>query len=171
MPKKICSNLVENKILVGKTEVEDVQNVVLPDLTKVSADIDAMGMVGKLSIPDPAHYEQMTMTIEHNRGLNHEKLRNPGRLDLEFRNAIHVYNNTKGEMEYKSEKYRIRALHKSSKEGKLARGNTRSTAETYSVLRYEMEENGKIVLLIDVVSGIVKIGGENYTEKLNALLK
>lgn len=170
MPKKVASNLLENKILAGNYEVEDVQKVDLPDMTKITAEIDAMGMVGKLSILDPTHYEEMSMTIEHNRGLNYERLRQPGRTNMEFRNVIHVYNAAKGEMEYKSEKYRVSVLHKTSKEGSLERGNPRSTTEEYSVLRYEVEEDGTITTLIDVVNGIVKINGVDYTEEISALL-
>lgn len=46
----------------------------------------------------------------------------------------------------------------------------RSTTKKCSVVRYEVEENGTAVTLVDMVNGIVRINGVDYTEQISALL-
>ena len=40
----------------------------------------------------------------------------------------------------------------------------------YSVQRYEEEENGKTIILIDALAGILQINGKDYAGTLNRIL-
>ena len=170
MPQKISCNVVESKILVNGVEVEDVQKISLPELKKIVTEIDAMGMVGKLDIPDPTHYEAMAMSLEHNRGTNCQYLNQPGVMNIEVRTAIQDYTMAQAKLGYKSEKHRFEVLHRDSKKGDVERGNPRSATDDYSVIRYEEEVAGEIVTLIDLMKGIVRINGHDYTSEIQALL-
>ena len=54
--------------------------------------------------------------------------------------------------------------------GSIERGNPRGMSVQYSVQRYEEEENGKTLILIDALAGILQINGKDYASTLNRIL-
>lgn len=171
MAKSVYNNVVDHRVMDGGTEVEDVTSVALPDISFVASDFKASGMAGTLSVPDMSNLEAMSLTINHNNGRNAEKLSAPGKHNIEFRIARQRLNVANSDLEYVGGKYRFVCFLKGDKGGTIERGNPVSGSNEYSVGRYEREVDGRVVTLIDIVAGIVKINGVDYSSKVRNLLK
>jgi len=171
MPSKVYNNVVDHKLLDGKTTVEDITKVGLPEITHQSTEISAAGMVMTVDMPDTTRLEAMEYSIAHNNGANCNVLSTPGKHTHEFRIARQKYTVAKGEIGYESVKYRMIGVHKKSSKGDIEAGNPYGTTETYSCLRYEEEIDGKIVTVIDAMAGVIKYNGKSYTDTVQNLLK
>ncbi len=168
--KQIYNNVVDHRLLDGGTEVEDVTSVELPTISYKASTFDVAGMAGALEVPDMNSIEAMSITISHNNGVNGTLLNVPGKHLVEFRIARQRLSVSSGDLGYEGGKYRVTGMLKSQKEGTVERGNPIGTTNEYSVSRYEREVDGVVVTLIDVVAGIVKINGVDYSSKVRSLL-
>lgn len=170
MQKKIRNNVVDNRLYAGMYLVEDVTTVDLPELKKMTSEIYAPGMGAKFTAPDSAHFEPLEFTVNHNSGVNSDKLMDPEPIDFEFRLAIQDFSTASGKMGLAGVKYRIRGVHTSRKDGTVERGNPLGKSDTYSILRYEVIENGRTTFLVDVLAGRVVIDGKEQNDGVSALL-
>ncbi|MBO5187232.1 MAG: phage major tail tube protein [Prevotella sp.] len=170
MPKKIACNVEGIRVLDNENVIEDVQSMELPEIAFTTTEVDSSGMVAAIDVPSMTHIDAMEYSIEHNNGLNCNLLSSPGKHFTELRIARQAFNSAKGEMELESIKHRMTGVLKSSKGGSVEQKNPLGTTETYSVLRYEKEVNGEIVILIDVTAGILKVNGKDYTSDIESLL-
>ena len=75
-----------------------------------------------------------------------------------------------GEIEHESVKYRVTGVHKSTEDGTVEAGNPLGSSDKYSVLRYEKIMNGEVVTLIDVMTGTIKINGQDITDVVQSML-
>lgn len=170
MPKKIRANVVGQKVLDGRVEIEDVTSVDLPEISHIVTEVDVPGMSGKMSIPDPTRVEAMTMSVNHNNGLNTRILNEPRLHSFEFRTAVQELDAAKGQLGYKSVKYRINGAFTKVSKGTIEAGNPMGSTCEYSVYRYEEEQDGQVVTLIDILKGIIRINGRDYnSEVLNMM--
>jgi P2 family phage contractile tail tube protein len=168
--KKIMSNVVDQKILDGNREVEDVTSITLPDIEHVTTELDVAGMSGKLNIPDPTRLEAMEISIAHNNGVNSKVLNEPRVHKFEFRLALQMMNVSKGEIEYKSMKYRVHAAFTKVSKGEAKTGNPLGATNSYSVYRYEEEQDGVVITLIDLLNNIIRINGQDYNNVIKKML-
>ena len=171
MPKKVRANVVGQKVMNGRIEVEDVTSVDLPEISHVLTDVDVPGMAGKMSIPDPTRLEAMTLSISHNNGLNSHVLNEPRMHSFEFRTAIQELDAAKGQIGHKSTKFRINGAFTKVSKGTIETGNQLGSTCEYSVFRYEEERDGKVVTLIDILKGIIRINGKDYNSEVMKMLK
>lgn len=171
MPSKVYNNVVDHRLLDGKTVVEDVTKVGLPTISHPSTEINASGMVMAVDMPDLAKLEAMEYTVVHNNGTNSHLLGVPGKHTHEFRTARQKYAVAKGEIGHESVKYRLVGVHKSSQKGDIESGSPYGTTDTYSCLRYEEEVDGKVITIIDAMAGVIKYNGVSYTDNVQNLLK
>lgn len=171
MPKKIYNNVVDHRVLDNGNVVEDVTSVSIPSLEHPTTTVSSAGMAADVDVPNMAHLNAMEFTISHNNGVNCRYLSNPGKHSLETRVARQRYNVAQGENEYESVKFRVLGLFKGSDKGTIENNNPYGSTEKYSVLRYEEEIDGEIVVLIDATSGIIKYNGVDYTSPVENLLK
>ena len=171
MPKKVRANVVGQKVLDGRIEVEDVTSIDMPEISHVLTEVDVPGMAGKMSIPDPTHLEAMTMSIAHNNGLNSQVLNEPRVHNFEFRLAVQELDATKGQIDHKSVKFRVSAAFTKVSKGTIETGNPLGSTNEYSVYRLEEEREGKVVTLIDILKGIIRINGKDYNSDVLRMLK
>lgn len=170
MPKKVFNKIVGQKLVDGAVEIEDVTGVTLPDIEYSTDEFDVSGLVGALEVSDPTHINAMTFSVKHNNGLNCQTLSTPIQHNFEFRLAQQALNVGLGTTEYKSVKYRVSGYPKKISDGEAERGNPLGSTVDYTVNRYEKEVDGKIVTQIDILAGIVKINGRDFSSQVANLL-
>lgn len=170
MPKHVYNNVVDNRVLVDGVTVEDVMSINLPEIAFGTTEISAAGMVGTLEIPDYASLQKMNTEINHNSGHNSHYLRKLERLNIELRIARQRFDTNGATLGYEGVKVRMQVMHISSKKSEIERGNPLASTESYSVIRYEEEVDGKQTILIDIPNGIIKVNGKDYTQEYANLL-
>ena len=171
MPKIVYNNVVDHRVIDNGNVVEDVTSVSVPTLEHPTTTVSSAGMAMDVDVPNLAHLNAMEFSISHNNGVNCRYLANPGKHVIETRVARQRYNVALGENEYESVKFRLTGLRKSTEKGTIENNNPYGSTEKYSVLRYEEEIDGEIVVLIDAMSGIIKYNGVEYTLPVENLLK
>lgn len=170
MPKKVYNNVVDHRLLDGDNIIEDVTSVELPELNNKSTEFDVAGMAAALNAADPTSYEAMMFKVSHNNGHNCHLLSTPGKHMFEFRLARQVLNTATGDLGYSPTKYRISCLKQKESGGTIERGNPQSGSVEYGITRYEAEVDGVVVTLIDVLAGIVRVNGVDYTNQVRSML-
>ena len=171
MPKKVYCNVVKQRLIDNKREIEDVTKVGLPEISHPTTEVKSSGMVMDVNMPDTTHLDAMEFTIYHNNGVNCKYLAAPGKHTIEVRVARQKYDVPKGDIDFDGMKVRVTGVHVKSTKGDLETGNPYGTTETYAVLHYEEELNGKVVVLIDAMTGDLKFNGKNVNNKVDSLLK
>lgn len=170
MPQKVYSNVVGKRLIDNGRVVEDVQKIGLPTLEHPTNTIKADGMVADVDMPNMARYKAMEFTVAHNNGVNCKHLGSPGKHLVEARLARQNYDVAAGSDGMESVKFRLTGLHKATEKGSIEEDNPYGSTDKYSLLRYEEEIAGEIVTVIDVMAGIIRINGVDYTNAVETLL-
>jgi P2 family phage contractile tail tube protein len=172
MPSKVYNNVEDHRLLDGKTVVEDVTKVSLPEIKNSTTSIKSVaGMIADIDMPELTHFDAMKYSIAHNNGANSKVLAVPGKHSHEFRTVRQRYNVKSGNIEHEAVKYRLIGVHASTNKGDIETGNPYGSTDEYSLLRYEELVNGKQTILIDLMNGIIRVNGKNYTDAVQNMLK
>lgn len=167
---KVYNNVEGHRMIDGGNVVEDVTSVTLPDVKHTTTTIDASGMIAAVEMPNTAHLESMEYAVSHNNGVNCKGLARPGKHSMEFRIVRQRYNVPVADIEHESVKFRIVGVHKETSKGAIETGNPYGSTDKFSVLRFEEEVNGEIVTVIDVMAGVYRHNGVDYSSAIEALL-
>lgn len=171
MPKKVYNNIVDHRLLDNGVVTEDITSVTLPSIEHPTVTISASGMTGDVDMPNTSRVNAMELSISHNNGVNCDALSNPGKHSIELRIARQAYDVPKGEIGHEGIKYRFVCVHKKTEKGSVETGNPLGSTCTYSVLRFEEVVNGETKTLVDVMAGVLKFNGKDYTNSVENLLK
>ena len=171
MPQRVYCNIEKHRILDNKREVEDVTKFGLPTIKHPTTSVKSSGMAMDVDMPDTTHLEAMDFTIYHNNGVNCKYLGDPGKHVIEARTARQRYDVAKGEIAHESVKFCITAVHVETQKGDVETGSPYGSTEKFSVLRYEEEVNGSVVVIADAMAGLIKFNGQNVTNVVDNLLK
>lgn len=169
--EKIYGNVVDYRVYDDGKVCEGVTTVTLPDINHIISQISDAGMVMDVDYPDPTRFESMEYAVNHNNGVGCNRLCNPGRHEIETRVARNVYKTTEGNGDFEGMKVRIVGLHKGRTGGTIEAKNPYGSTDKYSVIRYEVEINGEVVILIDSSTGKVRINGQSQTDKVKSLIE
>lgn len=169
--EKIYGNVVDYRLFDNAVTCESITTVTLPDINHIISNISDAGMVMDVDYPDPTRFESMEFGVNHNNGVNCQRLCNPGRHEIEVRVARNVYKTTQGEGDFEGMKVRIVGLHKGRTGGTIEAKNPYGSTDKYSVIRYEVEIGGEVVILIDSATGKVRFNGVNQTDKVKSLIE
>lgn len=170
MPKRVYNNVEDHRLLDNGNVCEDVMSVTLPTVEHPTTTVDAGGMVMAIDVPNTTRLNAMEFSIAHNNGLNCRFLSTPGKHFIEVRAVRQRYNVQGVEIEHESLKARVTCIHKSTDKGTLETGNPYGSTEKYSVIRYEEEQDGEVVTLVDAASGIMRFNGEDCTDVVQSML-
>ncbi len=170
MNKQVHNKVIDQRLCDGSTQVEDVTSVDTPEIEFVSDEVDIPGATAKINIVNPYQVSAMTVTINHNHGNGCDGLNTPELHQIELRMARQVISTANGNSKPKSTKVRFSGTPMKVSRGSIERGNPRGMSVQYSVQRYEEEENGKTIILIDALAGILQINGKDYAGTLNRIL-
>lgn len=168
--RRVFANVVDHRLIDGGQTVEDVTSVGLPDVSHPTTNISGSGMAGSIDMPDTTRVDPMTLTINHNNGINCAKLARAGVHNIEFRAARQRFNTGNANMGTESVKFRVQCVHQQTQKGNIESGNPFGSTETYSVIRYEEIVNGRNTVLVDVARGIVEFDGIRYSDDVQSLL-
>lgn len=170
MNKQVHNKVIDQRLFDGSTQVEDVTSVDTPDIEFVNDEVDIPGATAKVNIVTPYQVGAMTVTVNHNNGNGCAALATPELHKIELRMARQVISTATGESTPKSTKVRFSGTPMKVTRGSVERGNPRGSSVEYSVQRYEEEENGKTVILIDALAGILQINGKDYASEIARIL-
>lgn len=171
MAQKVYVNVEDHRLLDGKDVIEDVTKVGLPTFTHPTTTINASGMAMDVEMPNITHFDAADYSIYHNNGTNSQQLAVPGKHTQEFRTVRQRYSVAKGTIEHESVKYRLVGSHVETQKGDIETGSPYGSTDKYSLLRYEEEINGKVIMLVDAMAGIIQYNGKSYTDDVQKLLK
>lgn len=171
MPQKVYNNVEGHRLIDNGRICEDVTKVGLPTIKHPTTSINAAGMAMDVDMPNTTHLEAMEFTVTHNNGVNCQYLAQPIKHTIEARVVRQRYNVAKGVIEHESVKFRVVGVPVDSQKGDIETGSPYGTTVRYSVLRYEEEVNGKVIIVADAMAGIIKYNGTNYTDAVEKLLK
>lgn len=168
--KSLYNNVEGHRLLFDGSVVEDVTTVALPSLAHTTTQIsNVSGMAMDIDMPNQTHFEAMELGVNHNNGENSKLLPTPGTHNVEFRVVRQKLNFATREMEHESVKFRMLCSHKSTEKGSIEKGNPYGSTDKYSVLRYEEEVNGEIIVIVDS-NGTVRFNGRDYSDDIDSLL-
>lgn len=171
MPSKVYINVEDHRLIDGKRTIEDITKVGLPTIKHKTTTIDVAGMAMAVDMPDITHLESADYTITHNNGVNGNVLGRPGKHEHEFRTVRQRYNVSKGTIGHESVKYRLVGSHVETQKGDIETGSPYGSTDKYALLRYEEEVDGKIIIVIDAMAGVIKYNDKEYTDDIQSLLK
>lgn len=171
MPSKVYVNVEDHRLLDGKRTIEDVTKVGLPTIKHPTTTISASGMVADVDMPNMTRLEAMEYTITHNNGAGCRYLGTPGKHSHEFRVARQYYDTKDANVKLAGAKFRLAGMHVETQKGDVETGSPFGSTERYSMLRYEEERNGEVIILIDIPAGIIKFGNKDYASEVKSLLE
>lgn len=171
MPSKVYNNVEGHRLIDNNKVVEDITSVTIPTLSHPTTTISASGMIMDVDMPNMAHLDAMELTVAHNNGVNSKLFANPGKHKIEVRVVRQRYNVANAESEHESVKFRMTCIHKSTDKGNIETGNPYGSSDKFSVLRYEEEINGEIVVVADAMAGVLKFNKKDVTQSIENLLK
>lgn len=155
-------------IYVGGSLVATDSTVTLPEITFMTADVQAMG---SMSIPLSNAIEDMEMSITKiGVDKNMTKLTAPGKKSIEVRwvqDVIKSDGTVNGEGCKAFLSVSPVTLHPGAS---LEIGSASENELTYKVFRYKLVVNGEEVLLVDRLAHTLKVNGKDYSKKYDSLL-
>lgn len=170
MPKNVRCNIEDHRLLIDGQKVEDVTTITPPNIEHPTVAVKAAGMVMDVDMPNMYHYNAMELTIAHNNGNNCDLLIAPGTHSIELRAARQNYDVAGVLLGLELVKMRAVVVHKTTEKGTIEAGNPYGSTERYSVVRYEEEQGGEVIELIDSMAGIIRIKGQDYSSELSSML-
>lgn len=170
MNKQVHNKVIDQRLFDGDTLVEDVTSIDTPEIEYVSDEVDIPGATAKINIVMPYQVGAMTVTVNHNNGNGCDGLNAPETHKIELRMARQVISTATGNSEPELTKVRFTGTPMKVTRGSVERGNPRGQSVQFSVQRYEEEVNGKVVILIDALAGILQINGKDYASEINRIL-
>lgn len=155
-------------IYVNKKLTATDTNVTLPEVTFLTADINAMGT---MSIPLMNAIDDMEMTISKS-GIDKKMttLTAPGKKQIEVR---WVQDRIKSDANVEAEGCKAFltvspvTLHPGAS---LEIGSASENDLTFKVFRYRLVVNGEEILLVDRLSHKLKVNGKDYSKKYDKML-
>lgn len=170
MNKQVHNKVIDQRLFDGDTLVEDVTSIDTPEIEYVSDEVDIPGATAKINIVMPYQVGAMTVTVNHNNGNGCDGLNAPETHKIELRMARQVISTATGNSAPELTKVRFTGTPMKVTRGSVERGNPRGQSVQFSVQRYEEEVNGKVVILIDALAGILQINGKDYASEINRIL-
>lgn len=169
--KSIKINILDQRMLDGGKDVEDVTSATLPVFEHPTTSISTSGLALDMDIPDMSRFNAAEYSIAHNNGTNCHLLAKPGLHKHELRTVRQKYTVSKTDIQYESVKFRLQGIHAKTEKGTVERGNPYGSTDTFKLTLYEEIVDGVQTMLIDGPNNIIKINGKDYAGDIQNLLK
>ena len=158
----VADTVYSDKQLVAKDTA-----FTLPGIEFLTADVQAMG---NMTVPLIGLMENMELAITKigiDKGLS--RMSRLEKQNLEFRWVQNVVNSD-GSTKAEGCKAFVRVLPASLPEVGVEVGSASEAEMTYNVTRMQLYADGKEILLVDRLSGILRVNGKDYMKNINNLL-
>lgn len=145
----------------GKLErIEDVTEVKLPEVEKLSDKIKGAGILGEIDMPTLGLISSMDMEVStRTANENYGILVNAQKIEVRW--VTDKLDSSNCKVGVNAHKAFISVINKKISEGKIAQGDPEDGSITYEVIAYKRTINGKEILNIDKLNGIFAINGAN----------
>lgn len=163
----ITGPILGTTIYINNTLVAKDAAVTLPEVTPITADIQAMGT---MSLPMWQLLEDMELAITKigiDKGMS--KMLKPEALAVEIRWAQPDIDANASQKNVGCKAF-IKAIPKIIPGTEFAVGEATENEVTMMVTRYQVFVNGEELWLIDRLAGIVRVDGSDYSSGVNSLL-
>ena len=139
--------------------------VTLPEVSPLTNDLKAGGT---LSVPDMSQIDSMETTVSKmGVDANFGALAAAKKLEIRFAQQVVQQDGTQKTVGGKAY---LRVMLKKLPGVQLETGAANENEYTYETSRYQLFVDGKEILLIDKLLGIVRIGGKNFTDSVLSVL-
>lgn len=154
-----------NETYLGNAEVT------LPDLSRITQEVQGAGINGKINIPVAGHFDEMTMTISFKAPSKEQAVLFEGRVHtLSLHAAVQGRDDTTGEITQTAHKYIVKVIPTKNALGKLAPASTSDGSNEYSVVYYAEYIEGTKINEIDLNNFICIINGNDELTKVRRAL-
>lgn len=163
----ITGPIVADTVYINNTLVAKDVGATFPEVTPITADLQVMGT---LSIPIWQLLEDMEASITKvgtDMGLS--KMVVAETVNAEFR-WVHTSTDANGNTKNVGCKAFFKMIPKLIPGTEFAVGEASENEVTFTVLRYQVFIDGQEAWLIDRLSGIVRINGNDYSSNVNSML-
>lgn len=142
------------------TEFLGIADITLPDIKRITAEIQGSGMNGVLNSPIIGNFEAMTATFSFKTPCKEQSTLFEGRVHtLDCRAAVQDRNSVSGEIEVIPHKYIMKVTPVTQSLGKLAPASTSDGSGEYAVSYFAEYIDGKKMTEIDILNFICIING------------
>lgn len=167
----ISTKTADFSVYINNEKANDVMSVELPEIEFTTDEISGGGIIGKIDMPSQCSPESMEATIKLRNTANsttYNKLTNGG--NIEIRWATDIVDSTTGLPDLIGNKVFMTGTPKTISDGTIESGAAQEAEITYELTTFKKMISGVTVLDIDKLNGVLKIGGKDYSSKLNSLL-
>lgn len=152
--------IVNYAVYEDGTEYLGIADVTLPDISRITTEIQGTGMNGTLNSPIVGNVEAMTVTFNFKTPCKEQSSLFEGRVHtLDCRAAIQDRNPTTGEIEIIPYKCIMKVTPVKQSLGKLAPASTSDGSGEYAVSYFAEYINGKKLTEIDILNFICMVNG------------
>ena len=155
------------------TSYEDILDLVafsVPDVGFGSTEMNGSGMIGTVNVPDKSNIESMEASITTTSDSGNAKLLNdPDGVEVILNWAIDKIG-TDGSSEYIAYRAVIKGWATVVPGGERKKGEVAEIEHKISPWYYQLDIDGKTVVLVDMLAPKLEINGKNCLEKLNKAL-
>lgn len=144
----------------NSNEFMGIADITLPDIERVTVEVQGAGMNGTLNSPVLGQFNAMSMTFSFKTHTKEQHSLFEGRTHtLDLREAVQGRNNISGEVEVTPHKYVVKVIPTKYSKGKLATASTADASGEYAVSYYAEYIDGKKITEIDPLNYICIVNG------------
>lgn len=155
----------------GNPDYKGVSDIQLPSLEHMTEAINGAGILGEYESPAFGHLSSMKLVLNW-RVTSKELLSffRPEAMEIDCRMANQEYNEQLGKHNFTANRLYVRGIPVKNDLGKVQKGSPYEGSTELEVLHMRLECDGEVLIEVDRINYIYRVGGVDYTQKLREAL-
>lgn len=172
MAKLIPDKLNDFKVYVnGSPDLKGVADLQLPSFEAMTDTISGSGIAGEIESPSIGHFQSMKLTVNWTTILDDlTEFFKPQTIMLDCRLANQEFNPTKGQPEIKATRVVVKGIPVNNNLGSAQKNSKYEGSTEIEVLYIKVERDRKVLVELDKVNYIYKVGGVDYMAQIREAL-
>lgn len=172
MAKPIPDKLNDFKVYVnGSPDLKGVADLQLPSFEAMTDTISGSGIAGEIESPSIGHFQSMKLTVNWTTILDDlTEFFKPQTIMLDCRLANQEFNPTKGQPEIKATRVVVKGIPVNNNLGSAQKNSKYEGSTEIEVLYIKVERDRKVLVELDKVNYIYKVGGVDYMAQIREAL-
>lgn len=172
MAKPIPDKLNDFKVYVnGSPDLKGVADLQLPSFEAMTDTISGSGIAGEIESPSIGHFQSMKLTVNWTTILDDlTEFFKPQTIMLDCRLANQEFNPTKGKPEIKATRVVVKGIPVNNNLGSAQKNSKYEGSTEIEVLYIKVERDRKVLVELDKVNYIYKVGGVDYMAQIREAL-
>lgn len=172
MAKPIPDKLNDFKVYVnGSPDLKGVADLQLPSFEAMTDTISGSGIAGEIESPSIGHFQSMKLTVNWTTILDDlTEFFKPQTIMLDCRLANQEFNPTKGQPEIKATRVVVKGIPVNNNLGSAQKNSKYESSTEIEVLYIKVERDRKVLVELDKVNYIYKVGGVDYMAQIREAL-